>query len=704
MTARYRLGVDVGGTFTDAVLISETTGEVSIAKVPSTPADPSGGFLNAVDSVLSREKVSPESLAYVAHGTTVATNSLIEGKVPRTAFVTTAGFRDMLEIGRQVRPSLYDVQFEKPMPLVPRDLCFEVTERLDFAGDVLTPLDEMGVHEIAAKLVVQNVVSVAICLLHGYVNPAHERRVAEILEAHSPDISISVSSSVCPEFREYFRASTTVINACVRPVLARYLDGIERELRKRGVGAELLIMQSSGGVLTFESGASKPVYMVKSGPAAGVILSSFVAETLGKSDVISFDMGGTTAKVGLILDGRPTITKEYEVGAHAIPGRGQARGSGYPIRTPVIDLVEIGAGGGSIAWVDTGGSLRVGPQSSGAAPGPICYAKGGDQPTITDANVVLGRLDPEFFLGGEMPLDVEAAKAGIEKRCAEPLGMDVLECAHGIVEIANAEMASALRIITVQRGYDPRELTMVAFGGAGPMHANRLCQEMGIPLLVVPPSPGTASALGVLVTDLRHEYSVTRIQRRGEEHLGGINRIFSDMEAEGRGALLREGIPERDIAFRRQIETRYAGQSFEIAVDCPPGELARSTLDAIHDEFHLEHLRSYGHNSPEEMTELVNFRVTAVGKIKKPTMRAIGMATEPVATASKGTRPVCYDTLGDYVSTVIYDRGRLQAGHRLDGPAVVEEMDSSTLVLPGYVAEVDGFGNLLISLTAADTR
>lgn len=697
MSERFRLGVDIGGTFTDAVLLSEASGAARTAKVPSTPADPSRGFLNAVERILADAGAAPDAVSYLVHGTTVATNSLIEGKTPRTAFITTEGFRDMLEIGRQVRPTLYDVHFEKPRPLVPRDLCFEVRERLDAGGRELAPLDEARVHEIAGTLAEKEVVSVAVCLLHAYLNPVHERRIGDLLRAHDEDLVISLSSEVCPEFREYFRASTTIINACVRPVLARYLEDIERRLRGRGMTAELLIMQSSGGVLTFETGAGKPACMVESGPAAGVIVSNHVAGALGYADAISFDMGGTTAKVGLILDGQPKITKEYEVGAQANPGVGQARASGYPIRTPVIDLVEIGAGGGSIAWVDSGGILRVGPQSAGADPGPICYGQGGDEPTITDANLVLGRLDPAYFLGGEMGLSVDAARDGIARRCAGPMRLDPVACAHGIVEIANAAMTNALRVMTVQRGYDPRDLAMVAFGGAGPLHASRLCAEMKIGLLIVPPSPGTASALGLLVTDLKHEFSRTRIMEEGEEDLDEINRVFASMEAEGRAALHREGLADERITFVRQVEMRYAGQSHELAVDFPAGEANAGALASLRERFHGEHDRSYGHGYPDEPTELVNFRLSALGSIRKPGLREIAVGAGPAGEARKGMRQVCFDAAGGFVPTPIYDRGRLGAGHRFDGPAVVEEVDSTTLVLPGYTVAVDRYANLLIS-------
>ena len=510
MPDSYRLGIDVGGTFTDAVLLSEQTGELQIAKVPSTPEDPSVGFIRALTRVVEKTNLDPESIAYLVHGTTVATNALIEGKTPKTAFITTAGFGDMLEIARQVRPSLYDVHFTKPRPLVPRNLAYEVRERLDAEGHVLLPLDAASVIEVARQLEKEGARSVAVCLLHSYLNPDHERRVRDILLEHIPGLVVSLSSDVLPEFREYFRASTTVVNACLRPVVASYLNGIARELTGRRMQAELLVMQSNGGVLSFDTAAEKPVYMVESGPAAGVIAANFVARALGRRNLISLDMGGTTTKTGLILDGQPKVTKEYEVGSEALPGIGQSRGNGYPIRIPVIDLVEIGAGGGSIAWVDSGGILRVGPRSAGADPGPICYGQGGQQPTITDANLVLGRINPRYFLGGEMELDADAAHAALES-CGKPLGLDAMATANGVVEIANAAMINALRLVSVRRGYDPRDLAMVAFGGAAPLHANRLLAEMKIPLLVIPPSPGTTSALGLLVSDLKHVYSHTSL-------------------------------------------------------------------------------------------------------------------------------------------------------------------------------------------------
>jgi N-methylhydantoinase A len=701
MNSRFRLGVDVGGTFTDAVLISEETGEIHIAKVPSTPRDPSIGFLAAVNQILAKAGTEALNISYLVHGTTVATNALIEGKNPKTAFITTEGFRDLLEIGRQVRPSLYDIHFEKLKPLVPRDLCFEVPERLDATGKVLREFDEIRMVEIAKQLDKGDIRSVAICFLHSYVNPAHEERAEEILREHAPNAILSVSSRICPEFREYFRASTTVVNACVKPVVASYLEGIEVQLKKQGMSAELLIMQSNGGVLTFEQSAERPVFMVESGPAAGVIAANFVAGNLGFSDVVSFDMGGTTAKAGLILEGCPKITKEYEVGAEARPGAGQSRGSGYPIRTPVIDLVEIGAGGGSIAWVDSGEVLRVGPRSAGADPGPICYRGGGKEPTITDANLVLGRINPRYFLGGEMDLDLEGAIEGIRSKCAEPLGLDKIDAANGIVEIANTAMVNALRLTTVRRGYDPRTLVMVAFGGAGPLHANRLCAEMQIPKLIVPLSPGTASALGLLTTDIKHEFSRTLIMRGDSADIEMINKIFSTMETEGGGLLKKEGVPLERVSFVREIEMRYKGQSSELAVTCGEGKLNPEALVQLCSKFHAEYERAYGRGHPAEIVELVNYRLTAVGAIPNLPARKIAFRGLAGEEAKKGWRPVFFSESGGFTRTGVYDRYKLEPGHHIDGPAVVEEMDSNTLIHPGFQADVDTFGNLIITRNGA---
>ena len=704
MTGQYRLGVDVGGTFTDAILLDESTGEVRTGKVPSTPSDPSQGFLRVVDRMLGQNHVAPDAVRYLVHGTTVATNAIIEGNLARTAFVTTEGFRDLLEIQTGIRPVLYDLQFEKLRPLVPRYLCFGVPERLDFRGGVLVPLDEDAVRQVAERLRDEGVESVAVCLLHSYVNPEHERRIGEVLREAMPTVPVSLSSEVAPEFREYFRASTTVINAAIRPVVSRYLGNIQERARGSGISGELLVMQSSGGVLTFEAAIERPVFMVESGPAAGVIAASHLGNSLGHGNVISFDMGGTTAKAGLIESGTPRVTKDYEVGGTAGATEHGARGSGYPIRTPVIDLVEIGAGGGSIAWTDSGGILRVGPQSAGAEPGPVCYGQGGTEPTITDANLVLGRLSPDYFLGGEMALDVEGARRAIETQCAEPLGMGVMEVALGIVEIANSAMVGALRQVSVQRGHDPRDFMLVAFGGAGPVHANRLAAELEIPTVLVPPSPGTTSAMGLLVTDIKHDYSVALIQRADRLDFEATGESFQRMRAEGEEALSQEGVAADDTGFVHQADMRYVGQSYELTIPLPGGGLSPESLAGVIDRFHQEHDRAYGFKADGEPVEFVALRLSAIGSISRPRAREISGSGGDLASALKASRAVYFAESGGAVDCAVYDRYGLGPDFDISGPAIVEEVDSTTVIHPGYRAAVDRYGNLFLRRQGAIQR
>ena len=696
MTDQYRIGVDIGGTFTDGILLNENTGEIRTGKVPSTPDDPSEGFLRVVNRMLDDGGIAPETVKYVVHGTTVATNAIIEGNLAKTAFITTEGFRDLLEIQTGIRPTLYDLQFEKLRPLVPRYLSFGVPERLDFRGEVLVPLDEGAMRQIVDELRGEGVESIAVCLLHSYINSEHEERIGEILGEELPTVLYSLSSAVAPEFREYFRASTTVINAAIRPVVSRYLGKIKSRVQGSGIAGELLVMQSNGGVFTFEAAMERPVFMVESGPAAGVIAASQLGENLGHENVISFDMGGTTAKAGLIENGSPRVTKDYEVGGTAAATEHGSRGSGYPIRTPVIDLVEIGAGGGSIAWIDSGGILRVGPRSAGADPGPVCYGQGGTEPTITDANLVLGRISPDYFLGGEMRLDVDAARQAIHERCADPLGMGVDEVALGIVEIANSAMVGALRRVSVQRGYDPRDFVLVAFGGAGPVHANRLAAELEMPTVLVPMSPGTTSAMGLLVTDIKHDYSVALIQRADRIDINVANAQFQQMRGEGQMALSREGVADEATRFVKQADMRYVGQSYELTVPLQENDLDADALDEILAQFHQEHERSYGFNAEGEPVEFVALRLSAIGVIPKPRSRKIRRGGDATTNVVKETRPVYFAETGGRVECPIFDRYQLGSGDEITGPAIIEEVDSTTVIHPGYRADVDEFGNLFL--------
>ena len=698
--ARFRVGIDIAGTFTDGTLVDSTTGEVTTSKVLSTPSNPASGFISAVEKLLATHgSIDPTEIEHVVHATTVATNAIIEGKTATTAFITTEGFRDMLEIARQIRPSLYDLQFEKPQPLVPRQLCYEVPERLNAQGEVITPLDESVVEQVVEKIAETGVEAVAVCLLHSYRNSAHEQRIGELLRAKLPDITISLSSDVVPEFREYLRASTTVINSSVAPVVSTYLSSIREKLNSSGVTSELLVMQSSGGVYPAEAASDSPVFMVESGPAAGAVAAAALGTSLGSPDVISFDMGGTTAKASLIRNGQPNVTKDYSVGGAAQAGTGAFGGaSGYPIRTPVVDLVEIGAGGGSIAWVDSGGALRVGPHSAGADPGPVCYGLGGTEPTITDANLVLGRLDPDYFAGGDMQLDLKGARNAIKTQCADPLGISIEEAAHGIVEIANTAMVNALRLVSVQRGHDPRDFMLIGFGGAGPAHTVRLAEQAGIPNVLIPLAPGTASALGLLVTDVRMDSSATLIARADSVQPDDIAGHFARLEDEGAKAHQSAASSSGEPVFERAVEMRYWGQSFELSVPAPDRELIdRQWLNELCESFHDAHETAYGFRAQDEPVELVNLRLTTVGKIARPNMKKLEETSSDASSALKGSRPVYFSESNGVTETAVYDRVKLPAGAQFSGPAIVEEPDCTTVVHPAWNVLVDEYGNLSIS-------
>ena len=695
MTA-WRVGIDIGGTFTDAALVHGETGQVRVVKVLTTPEDPALGFMSSLERGLAECGAGGRDLAAVVHATTVATNAIIEGKTARVGMLVTRGFRDILEIGRQIRSRLYDVHLQKPVPLVPRRWSLEVRERLDAEGRVLEPLDLGEVRAAVRRLRDENVEAVVVCFLHSYLNPVHERAAAAIVREEMPAVWLSVSSEVCPEFREYLRGSTAVVNAAVMPIVSRYVDALESRLAALGATAPFYVMQSSGGVMTSASAKERPVYMVESGPAAGVIAAGAVAAPYGHRNVLSFDMGGTTAKVGLIQDGRLRLSTEMEVGAQAVTPLGEGRGGGYPVRTPVIDLVEVGAGGGSEAWIDAGGALRVGPRSAGARPGPACYGLGGVTPTITDANLALGRLNPAFFLGGEMALDGDAARRAIADRVAGPLGLDPLAAASGIVEIANAHMIGAMRLVSVQRGYDPRDFVLVAFGGAGPLHANALARELGIPTVIVPPSPGIASAIGMLATDIRHEFVATRRLRLDTVTPGALEALFADFVTEGETRLTRDRVPVANRRTLRSADLRYHGQSFELSITVPPGTLTSADVDRLRAEFHAAHERAYGYAAPDDPVELVNVRLAAVGVTPKPRRAPLPAGGRDAAGAIKGRREVWFAETAGWQETAVLDRAKLRRGNVIAGPAIVEEHDASTLVHPGWNATVDEHGNLVL--------
>lgn len=693
----YRIGVDTGGTFTDLVVLDEANGTVEIVKRSSSPDDPSRAFADVVGSALKQFSIPPSSVNYLVHGTTVATNTIIEGKGARTALLTTEGFRDVLEIARQIRPELYDVFTDKPKPLVPRRLCRGIPERLDFRGEVVTPLDAVNAKKVIGEVLSQQVESIAVCLLHSYQNPKHEQHVGRWIRELSADVAVSLSSDLCPEMREYYRTSTTVINALVVPVVANYIRRISERMGLLKISTDLHLMTSAGGMITAQEACIAPVQLIESGPAAGVTAAAHLGRHAGFDDVISFDMGGTTAKTGLIEGGQPRVAAHFEVGAAAMVAD---RAAGYPVRTPVIDLVEIGAGGGSIAWIDPGGALRVGPTSAGAMPGPACYGKGQELPTVTDANLVLGRLDPDYFVGGEIKLNPQLAEAAID-RIAKPLKLSRYKAAYGILEIANANMGSAIQLVSVQRGFDPREFTLVAFGGAGPLHANALAREAQIPRTLIPPSPGVASAWGLLVCDLRFDLVRPFLGHLGQslakEDRGSLQVEFDSLQAQAKRKLFDEGIQDEDQQLSLYCDMRYVGQSFELSVPFDQSEIVDSKFTGqLISRFQEVHRQAYGHATDDAPVEIVHLRITATGKIPHPEMRELPSTTTDLSTALRARRKVYFSEHG-MMDCPIYDRYKLNRGHLIQGPAVVDELDSTTVIEPEYQAYVDRVGNLLLT-------
>ncbi|HET6521008.1 MAG TPA: hydantoinase/oxoprolinase family protein, partial [Geminicoccaceae bacterium] len=590
----WRIGIDVGGTFTDGVALNEATGALVTAKVLSTPDDPGRAFLTAAARLVERTGAPAEAVSLLVHGTTVATNAVLQRRLAPTAFITTRGFGDLLEIARQVRPDPYDVFTRKPAALVPRWLCFEVDERIGAEGDVVTPLDEGSVAAALDELSAADIQAVAVCLLHAYRNPAHERRVAELVQARLPDVALTISSDLASEFREFPRACTAVINAGLMPELGRYLGRLDGELAAAGFFGPRLVMQSNGGVADFAHSAGRPVFMIESGPAAGAVAAAHVAAALGERDVISFDMGGTTAKVGLIQGGAPATTHEFEIGTDANLSRSWFTGaSGHPILTPALDLIEIGAGGGSLAWIDDGGKLRVGPRSAGSVPGPACYGLGGERATVTDADLVLGRLNPAYFSGGEIALDPRAARDAVAPLSTH-LGLDEAATAAGIIRIADAAMSRALRLVSVQRGKDPRGFKLVAFGGAGPLHAVALAAEAGIGTVLVPPRPGLFSAFGLLTADLRHDFATTVVGRLLDMDAAILEAVFAELAARGRAVLEGEGVGPADMRVERTLDVRYVGQSCYLSVGIDDPAITAGTLRDVARRFNRQHLATYG--------------------------------------------------------------------------------------------------------------
>lgn len=684
-----RLGIDIGGTFTDFAVYSEAGMTLRIFKCLTTPDDPSLAVLRGISALLGAEQELMQ-VDQLVHATTLATNVLLERKGEGVALLTTRGFRDVLEIRRQKRYELYDHFIDTPVPLVPRWLTREVTERLRSDGEVLKPLDETEVETTVRDLLNHGVQSVAVCLLHAYANPAHERKIAAIIANTAPRLLVSLSSEVSPKFREYERTSTTVANAYVMPAVHAYLGSLAQELRGRGFRREPYIMQSNGGLATIEAMRCQPVRMIESGPAAGAIMAAYLGRQLGLRDLISFDMGGTTAKVCLIEGGAPTVAGEFEVDRVEMK-----RGSGLPVNVPSIDLSEIGAGGGSIARTRLG-IITVGPDSSGAAPGPICYGLGGEEPTVTDADLVLGYLNPEYFLGGSMRLDAQAAARGIEERIALPLGIDPVRAAWGIYETVNVSMARAVRMVSIERGKDPRRFGFVAFGGAGPLHAMRLARELGLDRIILPAAAGVASAVGLLAAGIAFDFERTAVTQLGCPAIEVANRLFAELEDAGRRMVARAA-PESVCTLTRTVAMRYVGQGHELEVSAPSDVWVAATLEVIRRTFDEVYAATYGYSDGGVPVEIVTWKVTAAAPPPQLTLPELPATGENATSACKGSRQAYFPESGGFVDCPIYDRYRLASGMTLYGPGLVEERESTALILPGATGRIDRFGNLVIS-------
>ena len=681
---RYRIGIDIGGTFTDLCVLDEDSSEVYNAKVLSTPADLTRGVVQALDDFFAGGRAA-EDVSFLFHATTVATNALLERKGAKTWLVITEGYTGVYETPElgEVRSGSYDyLCYPKPPMLVRQRETIQIPERVDFRGNVLRPLDEVEARKRLARLKDTGVESVAVCFIFAFMNPAHERRVRELIAEIVPDAHVYLSSETLPQIREYPRLTTTVVNAYVAPVVNRYIHRLEEALKSRRITRPLYIMQSNGGSLTGGALRSIPVRMIESGPAAGVLGAAHIGRMTGQLKVISFDMGGTTAKAGIIEDGEPRIVPRFQAGE-------------FLVSTPSLDLVEIGAGGGSIAWIDKSGLLKVGPQSAGADPGPACYPSGGSLPTVTDADVMLGWLNPDFFVGGKFALNAAAAARAINNHIAQPLKLEAIEAANGIVKIVSSGMVEALRLVTVSRGEDPREYILVAFGGAGPVHAALLAQELRIPRVLIPASPGVHSAMGLLVSDLKRDYIQTHFAELETVDVEEIQRRFEAMEAVAQREFESQGIAPERIAHERAIDLRYSIQKYELPVPVARRPLTAEDTTAWRRTFDEIHEKHFGSRAEDQKVELVNYRLTTRVRVPKPQATEAALGEKNSDHAIKARRQAYFDGWHD---CPIFDREKLASGNQVRGPAIIEQMDSTTVVHPGQTANIDRFGNIIIEI------
>jgi N-methylhydantoinase A len=685
-STRMRLASDIGGTFTDVAAFDERSGRLLLGKALSTPARLVDGIAAGVDKAGARYADAGAFL----HGSTIAINTLLERTGAKTALLTTEGFRDVYEIGRINRPDAYNLYFRKHVPLVERALRLEVRERITAEGEVHIPLDEASVHAACDRLAAEGVAAVAIMLLHCYVNPAHEARVKAIVRQRLPRAFVTASHELSQEYREFERCSTAVANAYIGPVVSEYLGGIDAHLKHSGFGGSFLLVQSTGGLYESRQAQEQCVRMLESGPAAGVIGAQALCRALELEDAVAFDMGGTTAKAGVIHKGEALTT-----GAALIGGYNQA----LPVQMPMMDIFEVGTGGGSIAAVDPSGALKVGPQSAGAEPGPACYGQGGTQATVTDANLVLGRLGADRFLGGEMRLDAAAAERALREHVAQPLGIDVQRAAEGILRIAATAMSYAVKAVSTERGLDAAAFALIAYGGAGPLHASAIAREIGMRRVIVPRAPGHFCAFGMLFADLRYDLVRTWFTRLADVSFDAIERVYAQLIDDGKKALAASGIEPGRIAVTRAADMRYVGQEHPVTVALPPEVFRRKSRDALKARFDEEHLQRYGTCAPEEAAEIVSLRATVTGAMKKPALERVARGGRvPPAAARRGRRSAYFAEVGKAVATPEYARDELRSGNRIKGPALVEEHASTTVVLPGDELRVDEYGNLVMEV------
>ena len=681
----YRVTVDTGGTFSDFVYLDEETDEVTVAKLPSTPDDPSRAILAGVEVLLQRG-VAASEIFYFCHGTTVGTNALLEGKGVRTGLLVTQGFRGIYEVAEQCRPhgsAIFDIFYDRPPLLVPESRTGEVSERVSAQGDVLLPLDETALRATIRELRAQEVKSVAVCLLFSFLKPEHEERARAIIAEEMPDAAVSLSSDIVPQIREYHRLSTTVINAYLEPILARYIANLEQRLAEVRVKTpQKYIMQSNGGMATFSASAKKAVATVLSGPAGGITASVQTCRTTGLKNLITFDMGGTSCDVALIKDGEPSV---------------QSRGKieGRDIALPMIDINTVSAGGGTLARVDRFGILEVGPQSAGAVPGPACYGRGGIEPTITDCNVVLGYIGEDNFLGGKMKLDSAAAYRAVETHVARRLSLGVEDAAEGVVRIIDVKMQEAIKAISTMRGHDLSDFRLLAFGGAGPLHAARIAKELGMAGVVVPLYPGVYSAMGLLMSDVKHDYIRSRLSPLAKVTEAAVGKVFDELQAQALRDLKAENFRDDQIGVERALDMRYAGQGYEITI-ASESDLGSGALAALRRKFDDAHKQMFGHTAPEEPVEIVSYRLRGVGRVppvKLPHYRRQGLSLND---ALRETRKARFG--GVTLDCPVYQRDRLDVDIRFEGPAIVDQLDATTVVPPEHSARIDAFKNILISV------